>query len=443
MKIELPDYIKTAINNLSRGGFKAYAVGGCVRDSIMGNIPHDWDLCTDALPDEVIATFSEYKAIGTGLKHGTVTVVIDDMPVEITTFRIDGVYSDSRRPDSVKFVRSLKEDISRRDFTINAIAYSDTEGLIDLFCGKEDIENRLIRCVGEPEKRFSEDALRIMRALRFSSCLGFFIEEKTSLAIIENKKLIDSVAPERISVELDKLLLGDNVAEVMRKYREVIAQIIPEIKPCFDFSQKNPHHSLDVYEHIIKSIASIPKDRILRLTMLLHDIGKPECFSVDEKGIGHFKGHQKVSAQIAKEVLRRLRYDNDTISLVTTLITEHDNRIPPEKKAVKRFLSKYGYEFFKLQTEIRRADCHAQSPMLLKQKLGQIDDVTKLAEEILAQGECFSIKDLKIKGDDLLKIGFIEGKDIGDVLNRLLDGVIVGEFENTEEVLIYKAKELR
>ena len=442
MKIDIPDFALAAINILNKSGYEAYAVGGCVRDSLMGKLPNDWDICTNAHPEKVTAVFDGFKTIPTGLKHGTITIIIDNNPLEITTFRRDGEYSDSRRPDSVLFVPDLKEDLSRRDFTINAMAYSEKDGLIDFFGGRADLEKKLIRCVGEADIRFSEDALRILRAVRFSSVLGFEIEDKTSAALIEKKNRLSRVSPERIAAEMNKLLLGKNVFEVMKKYREMIAEFIPEIRAAFDFEQKNPHHNLNVYEHILKSIESAPKDLTIRLTMLFHDIGKPQCFTVDEKGIGHFKGHQKLSAETAERVLIRLKYPADTVSLVKSLILEHDNRLKADERIIKRFLRKYGYEFFKLQAQVRRADCNAQSPKLLNQKLEQIEAAERLCEKIVGENECFSLHELKINGDILIKNGFRQGEIIGDVLNRLLENVISGELENTETVLLNKAREL-
>jgi len=442
LKIKIINSALTALNLLKNKKFEAYVVGGCVRDSLMGIAPHDWDICTNALPDEIIATFSDFKVIETGIKHGTVTVIIEKNPIEITTFRVDGEYSDNRHPTLVNFVSNLKDDLARRDFTVNSLAYSDETGLIDYFGGQLDIENKTIRCVGEADVRFKEDSLRILRAIRFSSTLGFEIEPITSSSIFKNKELLKNISAERISVELNKLLLGDNVYNVLLEYRDVIAVFIPEIQPTFDFEQRNPHHSLTVYNHIIKSVESVPKDLILRLTMLLHDIGKPQCFTLDNMNIGHFKGHPEISAQMSKVILKRLKYDNATIHKVVNLILEHDNRYPPNRRSIKRFMEKYDYGFLKCQNKVRLADCTAQSLYMRKEKLKEIHDVEEMAKDILKDNECFKLHDLVINGDDLISLGAPSGKEIGEILNTLLELVIDEKIKNKKQELTQKAIEL-
>ncbi len=440
MNIEISKEAEIALEVLKSNGFEGYIVGGCVRDSLMNIPPHDFDICTNALPEKMSELFHNFKVVETGLKHGTITVIINGIPIEITTYRFDGEYSDNRHPTKVSFVSDLKSDLSRRDFTVNAMAFNAQNGLQDFFGGQKDIKNKLIKCVGEPDLRFNEDALRMLRALRFSSVLGFEIDEDTSESILKNKGLLKNISSERISAELNKLLLGDNVYNVLEKYRGVIAVFIPELEATFDFDQKNPHHSLTVYNHIIKSVESTPKKLILRLTMLLHDIGKPKCFTVDEKGVGHFKGHQKVSAEMSEVILKRLKYDSATIKRVTSLIFEHDNRYPANKSAVKSFMSKYDYDFFKLQNKVRRADCSAQSMYLRTEKLRQIEAVEKIGKIILEENECFSLDNLKINGDDLISSGFKEGKQIGEILNKLLELVISDEVKNDRQSLINRAK---
>jgi len=442
VKINIPNSALTALNLLKINGFDGYIVGGCVRDSLLKKIPQDWDICTNALPFEIIKTFSEFKVIETGLKHGTVTVIIEKAPLEITTFRVDGEYSDSRHPDEVSFVSNIKDDLSRRDFAVNAMAYSDKTGIIDYFGGRNDLENKQIKCVGEPDVRFKEDSLRILRAIRFSSTLGFEIEAETSNSIFKNKELLNNISVERIAVELNKLLLGVNVYKVLEKYRDIIAVFIPEMRATFDFEQHNKHHSLTVYNHIIKSVEAVPADLILRLAMLFHDIGKPQCFTLDTTDTGHFKGHQKPSAMMAEVILKRLKYDNDTIKLVTSLILEHDNRYPPNSHAVKRFMQKYDYDFLKLQTKVRRADCTAQSMYLRADKLKEIDDIEEVAKEIVKENECFKLENLAINGDDLIALGIPKGKEIGEVLSKILSLVIDAEIKNEKQVLMEKVKEL-
>lgn len=442
MKIEIENSALTAIERLKTKGFEGYVVGGCVRDSIMKKVPHDWDICTNALPQEISAAFEDFRVIETGIKHGTVTVLIDGQAIEITSFRIDGEYSDSRHPSEVTFVADVREDLARRDFTVNAMAYSREAGLLDFFGGRTDIENKVIRCVGEPDLRFNEDALRILRALRFSSVLGFEIEKETSESIFRNKLLLNNISAERIASELNKLLLGDNVFAVLKKYREVLAVFIPEMRATFDFEQHNKHHCFTVYDHIIKSIEASPKDLTVRLTMLLHDIGKPQCFTLDSAGTGHFKGHPKPGAEMAETILRRLKYDSETIRSVKNLVFEHDNRFLPNKKLVKSFMQKYSFEFLKLQNDVRRADCTAQSMYLRAQKLDEIHGVEELAKEIVREGECFKLSDLAVNGSDMTKLGIPEGKEIGRILNALLELVINGEMANEKTLLTEKAKEL-
>lgn len=442
MILKIDSSAEKAINMLQNSGFKAYAVGGCIRDIIMGKIPHDYDICTSAKPKQIEKVFEEYKVIETGINHGTVTVILDSKPFEITTFRVDGDYSDNRHPEKVEFVTDIKDDLSRRDFTINSMAYCEKDGLKDFFNGTEDIEKKLIRCVGEPDKRFNEDALRILRALRFSSELSFEIEEKTSKSIIKNKELLINISAERIAIELNKLLLGDNVFSVLQKYRDVIAVIIPEFKATFDFKQFTKHHCYSVYDHIIKSVEQAPKDNVLRLTMFLHDIAKPQCFVKDNIDGGHFKGHQLPSAEMAYTILKRLKYDSATINEVIELIKEHDNRYPPEKKAVKRFLSKHNEDFFEKQLIIRRADTLAQSYYMRQQKLEVLDKTYEIGREIIRQNECFKISKLAINGDDLKKAGVKEGKEIGEILNKLLSMVISDEIRNDKTILLEKVKEI-
>ncbi len=443
MSFNIPQAVSKAISILENNNYEAYIVGGCVRDILMGKEPHDYDICTQALPEQTIQVFSGYKVIETGLKHGTVTVLIDGYSLEITTFRTDGEYSDNRHPTCVEFVSDIKDALSRRDFTINAMAYSQKSGLVDFYGGQADIEAGIIRCVGDPDTRFKEDALRIMRALRFSSQLYFNIEKSTSESILKNRELLKNISAERIASELNKLLIGDKVFDVLTQYRDVIAVFIPEFIPCFDMEQYTKHHCYTVYDHIIKSVEHVPKDKVLRLTMLLHDIAKPQCFYKDSNGGGHFKGHQLPGADKAREILHRLKYDNDTIHEVVMLVKEHDNRYPAEEKSVKRFMSKYGYDFFIKQLKVRRADTLAQSMYMREQKLAQLDKTLEIGKKIIEDNKCFKLSDLAVNGKDLISIGIENGREIGRILDVLLDLVISEKAENNKIDLLKIAQNMK
>lgn len=439
--MQLPSGVVTALNILNENGYQAYVVGGCVRDDIMGIAPHDFDICTDCRPDSLEDIFSRYRVFKTGISHGTCTVIIDDLPIEITTFRSEADYSDHRRPDGVEFISSHREDMARRDFTMNSISYNPNVGYMDYFGGKEDISNKIIRCVGDPEKRFEEDALRIMRAIRFSSVLGFEIEENTKKALFNKKQLLDYVSAERKSDELNKLLLGKNVFHCLMEYRDILAQIIPELIPCFDMEQKNKHHRYDVYEHIAHAVEHSPADKATRLCMLFHDIGKPPCMVEDKKGFRHFKGHQLKSAEIARNIMNRLRYDNKTKENVIAQIIEHDNRFECNAYEIKKFLSKYGYDFFNRHIIVRRADTLAQSEYQLEDKLDDLSEREELARKIVESGECYSLAQLAVNGRDLIDCGITDGKEIAATLSQLLDAVMKGECHNTKESLISIIKE--
>ncbi|MDE6412913.1 MAG: CCA tRNA nucleotidyltransferase [Eubacterium sp.] len=395
------------INLLSENGYKAYAVGGCVRDDLLGMPEKDIDITTSAKPESVeeILKQNKIKVIETGLKHGTVTAVLDREPYEITTFRKDGEYKDNRRPESVDFVDDVKEDLSRRDFTINAMAYNHNEGLIDLFGGKADLDNRIIRAVGNADLRFKEDALRIMRALRFSATLCFAIEENTKKAIFDNMHLLENIAYERIFTELKKLLVGDNAMQVLDEYREVIGVIIPELKPAFDCVQNNPWHIYNVYGHIIHAVDAAPKDEIIRLTMLLHDIGKPSVKTTDEKGIDHFKFHAPVGADIAKKVLKRFKVSNEIYDKVTTLIRYHQGVENVDDIRVKRWLAKIGEDYTRALFKVRISDLLAHNPEKIGYEVERINELLQELEAVVAAGEAFKISDLAVNGNDLIALG--------------------------------------
>ena len=403
-----------------------------MRDAIRGIEPSDWDICTNALPHETMSCFSDKQVIKTGLKHGTITLVLEGENFEVTTYRIDGEYTDSRHPDEVTFVSRLKDDLSRRDFTINAMAYNPSEGIVDYYDGQGDIERGFIRTVGNPDERFAEDALRIMRALRFSSVFGYSIEGKTAASILRNKHLLEKVSRERISNELSKLITGDNTEELLIKFALVFTEIIPEIESMIGFDQNNPWHHLDVWQHTAASVAAAPNDVYIRLTMLLHDIAKPRCYT-EEDGIGHFYGHPSVSAGMAKDILIRLKYDNKTIDIVTQLIEYHDYEITPRKRVAKKLLSKISEEQVRRLVEVKRADNMAQEESKLEQRLSVLDEFLEIGETIIKENECFTLKDLAVDGKDLMNAGVPEGRYVGQVLKQLLEMVINEEILNDKE----------
>ncbi len=425
------------INILSDNGCKAYAVGGCVRDYLLGKPEKDIDITTSAKPETVeeILKQNNIKVIETGLQHGTVTAVLNGENYEITTFRKDGEYKDNRRPESVSFVDDVKEDLSRRDFTINAMAYNHKEGIVDLFGGKKDIDNKVIRAVGNADLRFKEDALRIMRALRFSATLCFDIEESTKKAIFDNMYLLDNIAKERIFTELKKLLAGDNALQVLDAYKEVIGVVIPELKPAFDCVQNNPWHIYNVYDHIIHAVDAAPKDEIIRLTMLLHDIGKPSVKTTDEKGIDHFKFHAPVGADIAKKVLKRFKVSNEVYDKVTTLIRYHQGVENVDDIRVKRWLAKIGADYTKALFKVRISDLYAHNPDKIGYELKKLNELLIELDEIVAAGEAFKISDLAVNGNDLIALGY-KGKEIGEKLNEILMLVVDDRLNNTKEDIV-------
>lgn len=435
MKFEFSSGAKHILQTLTGAGYEAYLVGGCVRDLLRGVDPHDWDICTSARPEETEACFAGQRIIKTGLKHGTVTVLEDGEPYEITTYRIEGPYSDSRRPDYVEFVSSLEADLARRDFTMNAIALGLDGDLRNPFGGEADIRTGLIRCVGEPAQRFQEDGLRVMRALRFGAVFGYEIEEKTAQAIHENRHMLEHVAAERINVELCKLLTGSNVGEILRQYPDVFCQFWPELGPLVMLEQNNPWHCWGGWEHTIHAVEAAPPDLVLRLAMLLHDIGKPACKSTDEKGIDHFYGHPAVSAKLTGQMLRALKFDNGTRERVVTLVEYHDVQIPNRDRSIRKWLGRLGPEAFFQLLEVKRADGMGQSYELVKDRLTQLEEMKATAEKIVAQGQCFSLKDLAVNGQDVIAAGIAPGPEVGRVLGRLLEGVLSGEFPNHRKTL--------
>lgn len=441
----MPKGCKELINILHSNGYEAFLCGGAVRDSILGRPIHDYDITTSATPDEMMEVFKDKRIIETGLQHGTITILIDGKGYECTTYRIDGNYSDSRRPDSVTFTRNLKEDLKRRDFTINAMAYNDEIGLIDPFNGMEDIKYHKIRCVGRAEDRFSEDALRILRAIRFASQLGFVLEPDTDWNISKMYKNLENISIERINSEFCKIAASSDFCVQMVLYHEVFSLFIPEIKDMLGFQQNNPYHIYDVWNHTVHAVQAYecdyepdlnPRDLITSLAVFFHDIGKPHCYQDGEDGIRHFKGHGRVSADMTNEIMKRLRFDNDTREKVVELVYYHDATFEVGKKYIKRWLNKIGEEQFRRLLNVRRADIKAQADMNQETRLQKIDNIEYILEEVLQDDECFSLKDLAVNGKDLITIGYKPGKEIGEVLNNLLDLVISGEYKNEKEKLL-------
>ncbi len=432
MFINLPAQVNKAINLLNKAGFEAFVVGGCVRDSLLGLSPSDWDVTTSATPEETEKVFDGYRIIETGLQHGTVTVLIDKMPLEITTYRVDGKYSDNRHPDSVSFTRNLKDDLSRRDFTVNALAYNDEKGLVDCFGGQDDLKNKIIRCVGNADERFNEDALRILRAIRFSSTLGFKIENKTSESVFSNKELLNNIARERIRVELVKLLNGKDVKRVLLDYRDIIAVFIPELIPTFDYPQNTPYHCFDVYTHTAYTVEAAPEE--FKVAMLLHDIAKPECKTTDENGVDHFKGHPILGSEIAFKILKRLTFDNVTINRSVKFIAVHDEKLPHNLTEALKLMKRIGEDGYDYLITAKYADNQGKADTHSGENL--LEDMKKYQKEVKEKNLCYSIKQLDVTGNDLINAGIPEGKQLGNTLDMLVDAVIDGRCENIKSELL-------
>ncbi|MDD7642647.1 MAG: CCA tRNA nucleotidyltransferase [bacterium] len=435
MNIRLPEHVKFILGRLEENGFEGYAVGGCVRDALLGRVPQDWDITTNAKPLQVKELFR--RTIDTGLQHGTVTIMLDHTGYEVTTYRIDGEYEDGRHPKAVSFTGSLSDDLMRRDFTINAMAYNETEGLVDLFGGRADLEQGVIRCVGEPKERFTEDALRMMRAIRFSAQLGFSIEERTLAAIRELAPSIRRISAERIQTELIKTLVSAHPQTVRRFYETGLSShFLPELDRMMETAQKNPHHCYSVGEHTLHSLDEVPPEKVLRLAMLLHDVAKPLCKTTDEAGIDHFHGHPAKGAEIAKQILRRLKLDNETITRVTQLIRWHDDNPPLTERNVRRAICRVGTAQYPDIFAVKRADILAQSDYQKEEKLQYVDDYEKVYRQILEKNQCLCIKDLAVDGSDLLAAGIPQGKAIGEKLHELLELVLEQPECNTREDLL-------
>lgn len=435
IKIQLPEKVNTIIETLQSHGYEAYAVGGCVRDSLLGRTPGDWDITTSAMPEETKTLFSH--TFDTGIEHGTVTVLLDREGFEVTTYRIDGKYEDSRHPSEVTFTRSLKEDLLRRDFTINAMAYNETSGLVDEFGGLKDLKSRKIKCVGDAHARFSEDALRILRGVRFAAQLGFEIEEDTREGMRELAPTLANISAERIQVELVKMLTSDRPDLLRDAYELGITKVfLPEFDRMMETTQETPHHMYTVGEHTLHALCNVRPDKILRLTMLLHDTGKPALKTVDEEGVAHFKKHAFESEKIAKTVLRRLKFDNDTLRKVTRLVYYHDYRMPEKAVNVRRAMHTIGEDIFPYYLEVRRADVLAQSMYQREDKIRNLDGVEARYREIVETGQCVSLKELAISGKDLIEAGMEPGKEIGETLKKMLSLVIEHPELNAKEELL-------
>lgn len=442
MTMDMPKNVDTAINLLQSAGFEAYAVGGCVRDSLLGKTPNDWDITTSAKPEDMKSVFINFHCIDTGIKHGTVTVVIDGEPLEITTFRLDGEYEDNRHPKSVTFTSDLGADLGRRDFTVNAMAYSKMTGTVDLFGGQNDLKNKIIRCVGDPDRRFNEDALRILRALRFASALDFEIEEKTAQSLLKNRALLGNISEERIAKELLKLVCGKGAKRILTDFAPVLFEILPELQPMYKNSHDNPHHCYDIYEHTLIAVESIDPEPTLRFAMLLHDCGKPAVKKFDENGVAHFYGHQRISAEISAQILARLKVSNKFRDEILFLVSNHDRwELYENTEKMPRYLSKFGLDGVLKLLKVMRADVLAQSPEY-RYRLDQIADAEEIAKNLAAQKPCLSLSELQINGRTLMDIGIPQGRKLGAVLAQLLDEVIDGVTKNTQEALTTRAREI-
>lgn len=442
VQMQIDDGAKRILDRLESAGFTAYIVGGAVRDMVMGKCPHDFDIATSAKPQQVKALF--HRTIDTGLQHGTVTVVENKIGYEVTTYRTENEYHDSRRPDSVEFVTRIEDDLARRDFTMNAMAYNPRHGLIDIYGGMKDIENKIVRCVGEAQERFSEDALRMLRAVRFSAVLGFTIDEDSKKAIKTESTRITKVSAERVREELNKILLDEKPEniEILHKVG-LMKYILPEVERCFDVPQKNKYHIYDVGTHIMKALANTPHDFVLRWAALLHDVGKPGCMSVDMNGIIHFYGHHKESVKIATDLMHRLHFDNDSMRDISILIEHHDVRVEPSPPTVKKMMARTGRELFEKLLCLQEADNRGKNMAYFPEKIDRINRVRAIYSDVIAKGQPYMVSDLHVNGRDLIKLGFRAGREIGDTLRKLLEEVLINPNLNNRDYLIKRAKQLK
>lgn len=437
LEIEIPQGAAWVLEQLRDAGYEAYVVGGCVRDSLLHRMPDDWDITTSAKPEDTKRIFR--RTVDTGIQHGTVTVMVDRTGYEVTTYRIDGEYADGRHPEHVTFTASLLEDLKRRDFTINAMAYSPAEGLVDEFDGIGDINRRVIRAVGDPVQRFTEDALRMMRAIRFSAQLDYRIDEDTREGIRLLAPNLQKVSAERIRVELEKLLLSEHPEELKEAYElGLLRQFLPELSECMECGQNNPHHCLSVGDHILCAVKAARRDKVLRLALLLHDIAKPQVKTTDENGIDHFHGHAARSAALADRILRDLKYDNQTREAAVRLIAWHDRNLGDSLPEIRKSISALGEEWFLPLLEVKTSDVEAQSDYQRDEKLGKIEYWRNAFEEIRCAGDCLSLKDLAVSGKDLIAAGAAPGREIGRILHEMLEEVLREPAHNTREYLLEK-----
>lgn len=443
MQIEMPRGANYIIDTLKQAGFEAYIVGGCVRDAVLGLRPHDWDITTNARPEQVKRLFG--KTIDTGIQHGTVTVLVPksvtlgELPYdfEVTTYRLDGVYEDHRRPKAVTFTGALSEDLARRDFTINAMAYNHEDGLVDIYGGQKDLTDGVIRCVGNPEERFSEDALRVLRAVRFAAKLDFVIEDDTRMAIRTHVLDLAFVSAERIREELTKLLISDHPGRIREAYKlGITGVVLPEFDRMMEQEQNNPYHCYSVGEHTIHVVEAVPPEVHLRYAALLHDVAKPACHTTDEKGIDHFYGHPQIGTREAVKILRRLKFDNDTIRKVERLVRYHDYDIGDTEKGMRHFLAKFGTEDFPDYMKLRRADMAGQSSYRLDERRAYLERLEELYQAVTSRGDCLSLKELALSGRDLMEMGVPAGPGLGRMLDKLLTHVLDHPEDNNREALI-------
>lgn len=441
--MEIPKKVQYILRRLRAGGHAAYAVGGCVRDALLGRTPKDWDICTAALPEETERCFSHLRVVETGLRHGTVTVLLEGQSFEITTFRRDGAYADHRRPDQVVFVPELWEDLARRDFTVNAMAVGENGLVIDLFGGQEDLAVRHIRCVGDPDQRFQEDALRILRGLRFASELEFDVEPETAAAMERNQALLGFVSGERVYAELTKLLVGPGASGVLEQYGQVLRAVLPEIGPAMGFLQRHPCHDRDVWGHTLEALGRSRPDPVVRWALLLHDLGKPDCFTVDDWGIGHFYGHPRRSEELARQIFERLHADSATREAVCTLVRRHDEGAPADRRVVRRWIGRLGPDLLRKLLEVKQADglAHADTPKA-RARYEAVLEFAALTDRVLEEEQCFTVRDLQISGRDVLAAGVQPGPQVGRMLQRLLEEVLEERCVNTKTALKQRMKEI-
>ena len=440
---QLPAPVGEVLARLAAAGFEAWCVGGCVRDTLLGKRPFDWDVATSARPEETRAVFAGERLVEVGAAHGTIALVPPEgHPIEITTFRSDGEYTDARHPDSVTFSRRLEDDLSRRDFTVNAMAYHPDRGLVDLFHGREDLEQGLLRCVGDPARRFQEDALRILRCLRFASQLGFAIQQSTGAALWEEKGRLQTLSHERVREELTKLLCGENAAPVLREYAGILFTLLPELAPMKGCAQETPYHCFDVWEHTLHAVDYAPQQGDLRWAALLHDAGKPGRKTRSADGVAHFYGHPPESGRIARQLLTRLRFSNKERDWIAALVDHHEDAMPMGEAHLKGLLGRYGERFVFTLFQLQEADMSAKAPGVFERRLPDLEESRALARAILERGDCLTLGDMALTGEDLKALGVAPGPEMGKLLRRLLEAVQRGEAANTPAALGELAKRL-